>query len=65
MALLDPLYRQIVFGIARTLLAGLAGRGLMASNDVENYAGAIALLAVGFWSVYEKWTQHAKATAAP
>ncbi len=60
-----PLYRKAVFGIARTLLAALAGRGLMAQSDVENYASAIALLAVGCWSVYNKWAQHKALPSAP
>lgn len=45
-------------GIIRTLLAAmlgaLAAKGFITADDVQTYSSAIAVLAIGGWSIYQK-----------
>lgn len=61
---MNPFIRDILGSMVRTVLAGVAGRGLIAGGDVEQYASAITLLLVACWSCWQKFVARQKLVAA-
>lgn len=57
---MNNFYREIAGSLARTIIGAAAGAGLLAEGDIAQYSSALALLMVGVWSAYQKYTTRQK-----